>query len=84
MEQLLEQLFINDTIDESRFPILKKKRRDKKTHREITFFLNSHFNFEKKIWKSGLFKINDEDWAESKTSDIKFPILAMVPRFKTV
>ena len=83
MKPILGQLFKNDTIDILQFPIFQTLRRQNNpdNHREITFFLNSHFNFENKIWKSGLFKIHDEDWKISETNEHKFPILGWFQSF---
>ena len=43
VKPILGQLFKNDTIDISRFPIFQKIRRQHNlaNHREITFFLNA-------------------------------------------
>ena len=76
VDPILDQLFINDTINRSRFPIFQKDgRRLKKVEKDINFFLNTHFDFKKQIWKSGFFKIQETDWEITDTSEYKYPTL---------
>ena len=74
MNPILDQLFSNDTINRSKFPIFKS-RRLKKIEKDITFFLNTNFDFEKNIWKSGFFKIQEHDWEITDKTEYKYPIL---------
>ena len=76
VDPILDQLFINDTINRSRFPIFQKDRRRLKTiEKDINFFLNAHYDFKKQIWKSGFFKIQETDWEITDTAEYKYPNL---------
>ena len=80
MDPILDQLFINDTIDRLRFPIFEElqRRRVVQNDRDITFHFNTYFDFDKEIWMSGFFKIQDTDWAitdDESGGDYKFPVL---------
>ena len=72
---ILDQLFSNDTINRSKFPIFQKGRRHKKIEKDITFFLDTNFDFVKNIWKSGFFQIQDDDWEITDNAEYKYPIL---------
>lgn len=82
VDYIVDHLFINDTLDTSKIPEFEQGRRRRKTNdRDIDFFLNSDFDFEKQIWKSGFFKIHEKDWAISDTREYRYPILGI--GFKT-
>ena len=58
--------------------MFQQERRPKKIERDMQFFLNSEYDFEKKIWKSGFFKIQQQDWEISPNIiDYRFPILGI-------
>ena len=78
VDPILDKLYINDTLNRLMIPSLKNWRRAKVNERDFLFFLNSQFDFSKQVWKSGLFKIQEKDWAKSDTVEYKFPILGMV------
>ena len=65
----------------SRFPIFheQRHRRVKVNERDLSFHLNSYFDFNKKIWKSGFFEIRESSWGiadgASSSGDYKFPVL---------
>ena len=78
VDLILDQLFTNNTIDRSKFPKFHEGRRVKKNERDISFFLNANYDFKNRIWKSGFFKIQDEDWESLGIIDgagYKYPIL---------
>lgn len=72
---ILDQLFTNDTINRSKFPIFQKGRRLKKIEKDIQFFLDTNFDFVKNIWKSGFFQIQEVDWEITDDAEYKYPIL---------
>ena len=72
---ILDQLFTNDTINRSKFPIFQKGRRLKKIEKDISFFLDTNFDFVKNIWKSGFFQIQEDDWEITDNGEYKYPIL---------
>ena len=77
VDKIIDQLFINATIDRARFPMFQE-RQPKKIERDMQFFLNSEYDFKKKIWKSGFFKIQQQDWEISpNTIEYRFPILGI-------
>ena len=75
VDPVLEQLYISDTIKRSLIPLAENWRRVNISERNFRFFLNSQFDFSKKIWRSGLFNLKKKDWAMSDTDEYKFPIL---------
>ena len=77
VDPILDQLFVNDTINRSRFPIFQKDRRRLKTvEKDINFLLNAYYDFKKQIWKSGFFKIQETDWEITDTvTEYKYPNL---------
>ena len=75
VDSILDHLFINDTLDRSKIPGSDQGRRMNGNDRDIEFFLNSDFDFQKQIWRSGFFKIQEKDWAIAKTPAYKYPIL---------
>ena len=76
VDPILDQLFVNDTINRSRFPIFQKDRRRLIiVEKDINFFLNAHYDFKKQIWKSGFFKIQETDWEITDETEYKYPIL---------
>ena len=79
VDPVLEQLYINDTIKRSLIPLAENWRRVNTSERNFRFFLNSQFDFSKKIWMSGLFNLKTNDWAMSDTDEYKFPILGGGP-----
>ena len=72
---ILSRLFTNDTIDKSKFPVFGQHPQHKRNERHITFFLNAHYDFKNQVWKSGFFKMHDNEWVISDTVEYKFPIL---------
>ena len=72
---IVDSLFVNDTLNRSKFPKSQLGRRWKNNDRDIVFFLNSYFDFEKQTWKSSLFKIPGNAWVVSITPEYKYPIL---------
>ena len=77
---IVGKLFINDTIDRSKFSIFNQRRRMQMHDRDVTFFLNARFDFKNLVWKSGYFKIRDENWAvtdvnEYHSTKYKYPML---------
>ena len=68
---------MNDTLDWSTIPGSGhgQGRRLKANDRDIEFFLNSDFDFQKQIWWSGFLKIPQKDWAIANTPVYKYPIL---------
>ena len=76
---ILGQLFTNGSINRVRFPEFQKLARQIEENRgnvkEMIFFLNAHFDFEKSYWKSGIFKIQKENWLVTDSDDYKYPIL---------
>ena len=78
VDHIVDYLYINGTLDTSKIPGFEQgRRRQKNNDRDINFFLNSDFDFEKQIWKSGFFKIQEKDWAIADTQEYKYPILGM-------
>ena len=76
VDPILDQFFINDTINRSRFPIFQiDRRRLKKVEKDINFFLNAYYDFKKQIWKSGFLKIQETDWEITDTAEYKYPNL---------
>ena len=43
--------------------------------KDITFFLDTNFDFGKNIWKSGFFQIQEDDWEITDYAEYKYPIL---------
>ena len=82
VDPILDKLYINDTINRLMIPSSKNWRRVKVNERDFVFFLNSQFNFQSQVWKSGLLKIKENDWAKSDTVEYKFPILVMVRNYR--
>lgn len=79
---MLNKLFINNTLDRSQYPIFYNKRRVKVNERDLHIFLNSHYDFKKQIWKSGIFEIDQKDWeTSSDTTVYKFPILGKLHKY---
>ena len=76
---ILGQLFTNGSINRKRFPEFQKLARHIEGNRgnvkEMIFFLNAYFDFEKSNWKSGIFKIRKENWLVMDSDDYKYPIL---------
>ena len=73
---IVDSLFVNDTLNRSKLPKSHQLgRRWKNNDRDIVFFLNSHFDFEKQTWKSSLFKIPENDWAVFNTPEYQYPNL---------
>lgn len=75
VDYIVDNLFINDTLDRSKIPAFEQGRRRKVNDRDIEFFLNYDFDFKTQIWKSGFFKIQEKDWAQSTTTEYKYPNL---------
>ena len=76
---ILGQLFTNGSINRLRFPEFQKLNRQIQENRgnvkQMIFFLNAHFDFEKSDWKSGIFKIQKENWMVTDSDEHKYPIL---------
>lgn len=72
---IVDHLFINDTLDRSKLPASEQGRRLKVNDRDIEFFLSYDFDFKKQIWKSGFFKIQENDWAIADSGEYKYPTL---------
>ena len=71
-----EKLFINNTLDKSKYPKFHNKRRLRIDDRDVLIYLNAHFDFKNQIWKSGIFEIQQKYWKIlSDTSEYKYPIL---------
>ena len=72
---ILDQLFTNDTINRSKFPIFESGRRLKQIEKDIRFYLDTNFDFVKNTWKSGFFQIQEDDWEITDYAEYKYPIL---------
>ena len=81
VDPILDKLYINDTINRLMIPS-SKNWRVKANERDFVFFLNSQFNFQSQVWKSGFFKIKEKDWVKSDTVEYKYPILVMVRNYR--
>ena len=57
------------------FQSFKKVVASKKIEKDITFFLDTNFDFVKNIWKSGFFQIQEDDWEITDNGEYKYPIL---------
>ena len=75
VDSILDRLYMNDTLDWSKVPGYDQGRRWKANDRDIEFFLNSDFDFQKQIWWSGFLKIPQKDWAIANSPAYKYPIL---------
>ena len=76
VDPIIDMLYTNNSIDQARYPIFKNRRRVQTNARDIQFFLNSDYDFKNQIWKSGLFKIRQNEWAIlSDVDEYTYPIL---------
>ena len=76
VDPIIDMLYTNNSIDQARYPIFQNRRRVKLNARDIQFFLDSDYDFKNQIWKSGFFKIQENEWAIlSDVDEYKYPIL---------
>ena len=45
------------------------------SERDFKFFISTNYNYDKRIWKSWLFKITQNDWRSTDTNEYRFPQL---------
>ena len=73
VDTILNDLYQNNSLSDLHFA--DYRRRIAKIDRELTFFISSKYDFQKKSWSSGNFEITDAKWAETNDSEEKYPIL---------
>ena len=77
VESILNQLYIGENINREKYEIFESWERafSDKNDRDFKFFISTNYNYEKRIWKSWLYEITENDWKSTDTDEYRFPVL---------